>query len=91
MCATCGQSFKRKKSLDDHMSVHSGIPRHFCNYCDRTFNNSGNKFKHIKQAHPVEAAKNRRNRSLKVKCEEIDRNSASSVVIQYEVRIASDS
>lgn len=55
-CSQCGQSFKRKKGLDDHMSIHTGIPKHFCNYCDRSFNNSGNKFKHIKQAHPVEAA-----------------------------------
>lgn len=57
-CSQCGQSFKRKKGLDDHMSIHTGIPKHFCNYCDRSFNNSGNKFKHIKQAHPIEAQQN---------------------------------
>lgn len=40
------------------MSTHSGIPRHFCNYCDRTFNNSGNKSKHIKHVHAQEVAAN---------------------------------
>uniref|UniRef100_A0A336M8E7 CSON013290 protein n=1 Tax=Culicoides sonorensis TaxID=179676 RepID=A0A336M8E7_CULSO len=69
VCPTCDQAFKRKKALDDHMSLHNGIPRHFCNYCDRAFNNSGNKFKHIKQAHPEEASKNRR-KSIKIKTAE---------------------
>lgn len=65
------------------MSIHSGVPRHFCNYCNRSFNNSGNKFKHIKQAHPVEAAMNRR-KSIKVKTAEFAA-SQSTDDVQYQV------
>lgn len=92
VCSTCGQSFKRKKALNDHMSLHSGIPRHFCNYCDRTFNNSGNKFKHIKQAHPEEAAKNRRQRTLKLTGVEIDHQTTviEPVIIEYQVNLDVD-
>uniref|UniRef100_A0A336MA35 CSON012622 protein n=1 Tax=Culicoides sonorensis TaxID=179676 RepID=A0A336MA35_CULSO len=60
VCPTCNQAFKRRIALKDHVSgVHNGIPRHACNFCDRAFNNSGNKYKHIKQAHPEEAAAKR--------------------------------
>ncbi|XP_063697608.1 zinc finger protein 845-like [Culicoides brevitarsis] len=63
-CTVCEKSFRLKAALMDHMSQHGGRPRHFCHFCDRTFNNSGNKAKHIKLMHAEEQRQRLENQRL---------------------------
>jgi len=54
-CHLCNKGFSQKVSLEEHIYVHTGERPYNCPYCpERTFNNSSNRIKHLKHAHPQE-------------------------------------
>ena len=53
LCHVCDppKGFATKQGLNDHNNIHTGERPYPCKYCSRTFTNSSNRTKHVKQAH----------------------------------------
>ncbi|CAG7721794.1 unnamed protein product [Allacma fusca] len=52
-CSKCSNSYTRKRSLRDHMSVHEKSMKYTCETCDMRFNWKASLYKHIKRKHDI--------------------------------------
>ena len=59
-CGICNRKVKTKKSLKEHMLIHSKETPYKCNTCEKVFNNSGSRYRHMG------ACKNIKNESIKM-------------------------
>jgi uncharacterized Zn-finger protein len=55
-CTRCGNIYKYKRSLHDHMRLECGkLPQFQCPYCPYRTKRNGNKLKHIRNMHKKQA------------------------------------
>ena len=54
ICEVCNKGFVQKKVYENHMNIHTGARPHNCNFCDRTFVDSSNRNKHMRESHNAE-------------------------------------
>lgn len=50
-CTFCEKSFRRAKSLREHVATHTGESLYSCLYCTRRFKSDANKYKHMREQH----------------------------------------
>lgn len=56
-CQFCVKGFKKPIHLKEHLTTHLGGVLYRCDFCEKTFNSGANYFKHRKQKHAEEMAK----------------------------------
>ena len=47
ICSYCEKKFTTNKALTEHEYVHTKERPYSCTVCDKTFNNSGTRYRHI--------------------------------------------
>lgn len=61
-CRVCDKSFKRSRTLKEHMATHTGVKIYSCAYCAKKFNSSANMCTHKKRVHQLEWERERAKR-----------------------------
>jgi len=71
VCQDCGKGFSTKQKYQDHRNIHTGEKPHLCKYCPRTFGDTSNRNKHIREAHHEQYMLNKLKKAAKQKEESV--------------------
>lgn len=53
-CTVCQKGFVQKRKYQDHMNIHTGERPHNCQFCSKTFADTANCLKHMRESHADE-------------------------------------